>query len=149
VSRSDNISFHREAEFRPTRVSDGSGSSRSVAKVWCATSRSCAHPATARACPDRRNRFGLLNSDLACQTFAVAGLEALDRYRARAVCSAPNLLRNVGTRPSFAPKAQTRRSSLRHESRVRGNHICRGIKTTYRNDMSITNLKQPRLATCR
>jgi hypothetical protein len=60
--------------------------------------------ATVRARLVPSQRFGVLARDLAHQSFAVFGLETLDRFRAHGwpVSSTPNLLRNVGTRPSFA-----------------------------------------------
>ncbi len=64
-------------------------------------------PATDRARPVPPQRFGVLARDLAHQTFAVFGHKALDRFRTHGwpVSSTPNLLRNVGPRPSFAQHA--------------------------------------------
>jgi hypothetical protein len=105
------ISVHSESSTY-TLKSDGSGSFRCVAKVWCATHqrRPRARPAKGGLAPPLRNRFGGLPYDIARQgfavvNFAVLGPEALDRVNARVGtrrCSAPKLLRNVGTRPSFA-----------------------------------------------
>jgi hypothetical protein len=88
--------------------------------------RAC--PATGGLAPPRRNRFGGLPRDLATKAFAVGTFSVVGPWpstaqtsvRARR-CSAPNLLRNVGTRPSFA--SQVNHIQIRNKNNMSKCHV--------------------------